>query len=331
MDRAFGEALALPDYYRVIPRVGRQSTQFLIDQILRLSFKNLQMDNAGLYAMRQRVLMVDKRFGRRSADMRVVRQMCDDVPAEWLDLPQSRKDRVFLYFNGGAFCLRIPRMQSAMIARWCRKLGARALMPHYRLAPEHPYPAAPDDCLAAYRWVLNHGVAPENIVVCGDSAGGNLTLVTLMRARDAGLPLPAAAVMLSPATDFSASGRSAVVNEDIDPMFNIQLLRWFGEMYLSEPELHLHPTLSPLTGEFEGLPPLLFQVGTNEMLLDDSTRAAAKAHAAGVPVVLEVYEGMPHVFQAMPGLAESRRADRHVADFLGKYAGWKPVAKRRQT
>lgn len=328
MDRAFGAVLTLPDYYRVIPRVGSQSTQFILDQVLRFSFKNVQHDASGLYTMRQRVLAVDKRFGRRAADMRITRQMCEDIPAEWLDVPQSRKDRVFLYFNGGAFCMRIPRIQSAMIARWCRKLGARALMPHYRLAPEHPYPAAPDDCLAAYRWLLNHGVPADNIVMCGDSAGGNLTLVTLMRAREAGLPMPAAAVMLSPATDFSASGRSAVVNESVDPMFSLPLLRWFGEMYLTEPELHLHPTLSPLTGDFDGLPPLLFQAGSNEMLLDDSTRAAAKAHAAGVPVRLEVFEGMPHVFQCLPALAESRRADKNLVEFLTSYIGWKSVAKR---
>lgn len=323
----FNAAPAAPDYFNYVPRVGRQSTQFILDQVLRFSFKGVNMDLDGLYALRQRIVSVDKRIGRRAADMRITQQMCDDIPAEWLDVPQSRKDRVFLYLNGGAFCMRIPRIQSAMVARWCRKIGARALMPRYRLAPEHPYPAGPDDCLASYRWLLSHGVPAKNIVICGDSAGGNLTLVTLMRARDAGLPLPAAGVMLSPAMDFSMSGRSAMVNESNDPMFTLPLLRWFGEMYLTEPELYLDPSLSPLTGDFAGLPPLLFQVGTNEMLLDDSTRSAAKANAAGVPVRLEVFEGMPHVFQCMPGLAESRRADKNVAEFLAKHAGWKLVRK----
>jgi epsilon-lactone hydrolase len=327
----FDGALSLPDYYHYIPRVGGQTTQFIIDQILRFSFKGVHMDLSGLYAMRQRIVQVDKRFGRRAADMRITDTVCDDVPAQWLEVPQSRHDRVFLYLNGGAFCMRIPRMQSAMVARWCRKLGARALMPHYRLAPEHPYPAAPDDCLAAYRWLLAHGVPANNIVICGDSAGGNLTLVTLMRARDAGLPLPAAAVLLSPATDFSASGRSAVVNESIDPMFSLPLLRWFGELYLTEMELYLHPTLSPLTGEFHDLPPMLYQAGSNEMLLDDSTRAAAKAHAAGVTVKLEVYEGMPHVFQTLPGIAETRHADRSIVEFISANTHWKPVARNKGT
>lgn len=323
MGFSFAAPHAAPDYYRYVPSLSGQSAQFLVDQILRFSLKTMRMDRNGVYAMRQRVAAVDARLGRLPRDTELSEQWCDDVPGHWLKVRGSRDERVLLYFNGGAFCMRIPRMQAALIARWCRASQARALIPHYRLAPEHPYPAGPDDCLAAYRWLLSHGVPAANIVVCGDSAGGNLTLVTLMRARDAGLPLPAAAIMLSPALDFSLSGRSAIINADTDPMFSAPLLRWFGEMYLTEPDLHLDPTLSPLTGDFKGLPPLLFQVGSNEMLLDDSTRAAAKAHASGVTVFLDVFEGMPHVFQYISQLAESKRADKLVAQFLEKYAGWK--------
>lgn len=323
MGFSFAAPHVAPEYFRFIPALSGASAQLLVDQVLRLSLKSTRMDKQGIYLMRERVAAVDARLGRWAGDVKVTTHLCDDVPSEWLDVRGSRPDRVLLYFHGGAFTLRIPRLQTAMVSRWCRATNARALMPQYRLAPEHPYPAATDDCLAAYRWLLSNGVKASNIVICGDSAGGNLSMVTLMRARDAGLPLPAAAILLSPALDFSMSGRSAVINEDSDPMFSLALLRWFGELYLTEPDLHLRPTLSPLTGDFHGLPPLLFQVGSNEMLLDDSTRAAAKAHAANVKVEIDVFEGMPHVFQCIPQLAETKRSDKHVAQFLEKHAGWK--------
>ena len=322
MDSEFVARIAAPPYYRVIPHKGRESAQFIIDRLLRFSFKRFAITNDAIHDMRKRIALVDHNLGQLAGDVRISRQRCDEIRAEWLEVPQSRLDRVFLYLHGGAFCFRIPRIQSAMIARWCRQSGARALMPLYRLAPEHPYPAAPDDCFSAYRWLLNQGVPASNVVICGDSAGGNLALGVLMRARDEGLPLPAAAVLLSPATDFSLSGRSATVNEASDPMFSVRMLRWFGEMYLTEPELLLAPSVSPLTGDFRGLPPLLFQVGSNEMLLDDSTRAAAKAHASGVDVQVDVFDGMPHVFQGIPQLPESKIADKYVAGFLEAKAGW---------
>lgn len=322
MDSEFAARIAAPPYYRVIPHMGRESAQFIIDNLLRFSFKRFSLTSDAIHDMRKRIALVDHNLGKLSDDARISRQVCDEVRAEWLEVPQSRLDRVFLYLHGGAFCFRMPRIQSAMIARWCRQSGARALMPVYRLAPEHPYPAASDDCLAAYRWLLNHGVPAQNVVICGDSAGGNLALVTLMRARDEGLPLPAAAIFLSLATDFSLSGRSAAVNQASDPMFSVPMLRWFGEMYLSEPELLLTPLVSPLTGNFAGLPPMLFQVGSNEILLDDSTRAAAKAHGSGVDVQLDVFDGMPHIFQAIAQLPESKVADKHVAEFLEAKAGW---------
>ena len=157
MDSEFVARIAAPPYYRVIPHLGRESAQFIIDHLLRFSFKRLGYTNDAIHDMRKRIALVDHNLGQLGDDIRISRQSCDEVRAEWLEVPQSRLDRVFLYLHGGAFCFRIPRIQSAMIARWCRQSGARALMPLYRLAPEHPYPAAPDDCLAAYRWLLNHG------------------------------------------------------------------------------------------------------------------------------------------------------------------------------
>ena len=322
MGESFAPALAAPPYYRLVERQGNQAFHTVVDSLMRLTFKRMQPGAITVDAIRRGAAMVDTQLGRTNPDVKLTRQMCDDVSAEWLDVPQSRPDRIFLYLHGGAFLVRLPKMQTAMVARWCRALGARALMPRYRLAPEHPFPAGTDDCLAVYRWLLDRCGDATQIVIVGDSAGGNLSLVTLLRARDAGLPLPAATVALSPAVDFSMSGRSAVVNEESDPLFTPAMLRWMGEMYLPELELYLSPHVSPLIGDFTGLPPLLFQVGGSEMLLDDSTRAAAKAHASGVTVQLDVFADMPHVFQAIPQLAECEIADASVYAFLAKHAGW---------
>ena len=149
MDSEFAPKISAPPYYRLIPHMGSESAQFIIDNLLRFSFKRMSFSNDVIHELRKRIATVDHNLGQLSPDIRTTRQDCDEVRAEWLEVPQSRSDRVFLYLHGGAFCFRIPRIQSSMIARWCLTSGARALMPVYRLAPEHPYPAASDDCLAA--------------------------------------------------------------------------------------------------------------------------------------------------------------------------------------
>jgi acetyl esterase/lipase len=322
MGESFAPLVVQPPYFRFIERQVEKPVIAAIELLMRMTMKRVKPGGVSVDGLRRVMATLDGRLGKEDRHARIGRQRCDQVPAEWLDVPESAPERVILYLHGGAFAFRLPKLQTAMVARWCRSLGARALMPRYRLAPENPFPAGADDCLAAYRWLLEHCGDPNHIVVAGDSAGGNLTLVTLQRARDAGLPMPAAAVCISPAVDFSLSGRSAVVNEEADPVFTAKLLRWFGELYLSEPELYMNPGVSPLVGDFTGLPPLLFQVGTKEMLLDDSTRAAAKAHAAGVSVQLDVFDRMPHVFQAIPQYAETRIADANLFEFLARHAGW---------
>jgi acetyl esterase/lipase len=322
MPDSFAPLLVQPPYFRFIEKRRGQPVAAAIELMLRMTLKRISPGAVGIEGVRRIVAQLDKRLGKADRQASISRQPWEHVQLEWLDVPQSRPDRVFLYLHGGAFALRLPTLQTAMVARWCKALGARALMPRYRLAPEYPFPAGSDDCLAAYEWLLERVGDAQRIVIAGDSAGGNFALVTLLRARDAGLPLPAAAICLSPVVDFSLSGRSAVVNEESDPMFTTRLLRWFGELYLDDPELFMDPLVSPLVGDFTGLPPLLFQAGGNEMLLDDSTRAAAKAHAAGVPVRLDVFDGMPHVFQAIPQYSAAQLADASLYEFLGRHAGW---------
>jgi epsilon-lactone hydrolase len=214
-------------------------------------------------------------------------------------------------------------MHANLTVRCCRALGARALMVDYRLAPEHRYPAAPDDCYAVYRWLLAQGFDARNIVIAGDSAGGNLALATLHRIKAAGEPLPACTVLLSPFVDFTLSSPSLVLNESSDPVFTLAGIAGLRRHYVA-PESFLEPCASPLFGDFEGLPPMLFQVGSTEMLRDEATRAAAKAYAAGVMVELEVWDRMPHVFQVFPILPQATAAIESIVRFISEHTDWAP-------
>ncbi len=184
----------------------------------------------------------------------------------------------------------------------------------YRLAPEHPFPAATDDCFAAWNWMLSTGFDPARVVFAGDSAGGNLALVTAMRARDEGLPLPAAIVLMSPLLDLSFSGPSFARNDGIDPMFRAETARRVQDWYA--PGLDLaDPRISPLFGRADGLPPTQLHVGSSELLLDDTLRYAAKAPGA----LAAVWHGMPHVFPAIRGLVDGDRAIAEMADFIREH------------
>jgi monoterpene epsilon-lactone hydrolase len=315
-------AAPLPAYARRIDWPGGGPRRWWLHSSLKLAVKRMPMLGVDIGRLRAVVLAWDARLARPDPTVRRTPLVGEGFSGEWLEVPESRTERVLLYIHGGAFMFRFPGIHAGLVARLCRRLGARALMVDYRLAPEAPYPAAPDDCHAAYRWLLAHGQAPRDIALGGDSAGGNLVLVTLQRIRAAGEPVPACAVLLSPVVDFTLSSRSLVMHEDSDPMFRLSgLVAMRG--YYAPPERYLDPGVSPLYGEFAGLPPLLFQVGGIEMLLDESVRAAARAHAAGVAVELEIWERMAHVFQALR-LPQAQAAVDRIAAFLGQHAGWGP-------
>ncbi|MDH5538817.1 MAG: alpha/beta hydrolase [Rhizobacter sp.] len=234
------------------------------------------------------------------------------APAVWVDPPRVRQDRIVLYLHGGAFVAETPKFHGALVARICGEADARGLMPSYRLAPEHRYPAALDDCLSAYRWLLSQGHAANRIVVAGDSAGGNLTLALLLRARDEGLPLPACAVALSPVADLTFSGDSIRRNDGVDDMFSAELMDALVPVYLADRDLRTHPHVSPLFGDFAGLPPLLLIAGSTELLLDDSVRVAQRCPGAR----LMVWHGMPHVFPGFEFLREAREAVHRIGGFM---------------
>lgn len=234
------------------------------------------------------------------------------APALWVDPPAVRQDQVVLYLHGGAFVAETPTFHGALLARICREAGSRGLMLSYRLAPEHRYPAALDDCMAAYRWLLEQGFDARNIIVAGDSAGGNLTLALLLRARDEGLPLPAAAVALSPVADLTFSGDSVRRNDGVDDMFSADLMDALVPVYLADPALRTHPHASPLFGDFAGMPPLLLIAGSTELLLDDSVRLAQRCPSAQ----LIVWHGMPHVFAGFEFLPEAGEAVQRIGRFM---------------
>jgi len=295
--------------------------------LLRIAPPRPLRQDADLLAVRWRYERLDARHARIVPGLLRETTRCDGVAAEWISMPNSRADRILLYLHGGSFAFRFPNTHAAFAARLCQKLGARALIPDYRLAPEHPFPAAPDDCQKVYRWLLAQGCGPGNVVLMGDSAGGNLALVTLHRARLAGEPQPACAVLLSPAVDSTLDSHSMVDNEGHDPMFRLRDLLVLRRHYVPSPHLYTHPDVSPLFADFSGLAPLLLQAGSHEMLRDEVVRTAHRAHAAGVDVELELWPDAPHVFQVAPFLPESARAVSHIVAFVAARAGWAIAAQ----
>jgi monoterpene epsilon-lactone hydrolase len=256
-------------------------------------------------------------FGQEAPDGTSVTAVdAGGVPAEWVVAPAADPDRVILYLHGGGYSLGSLDSHRRLVAHLSIEAKARVLNVDYRLAPEHPYPAAVDDAVAAYRWLLGQGVSADRIAISGDSAGGGLTLATLLALKDAGDPLPAAAVPLSPWTDLEGTGDSMRTRAAADLMIQPARLKETADLYANGADLR-QPQLSPLHGDYAGLPPLLIQVGDAEVLLDDATRVAAIAEAAGVSVTLEVWDEMPHVFQAFVGLLpESDRAVARIGTWL---------------
>jgi epsilon-lactone hydrolase len=240
------------------------------------------------------------------------------VPAHWLTPPGADRDpvRVLLFMHGGGFQLGSLRSDGELAARLGRAAGMRVLFLEYRLAPEHPFPAAIDDVIAAWHWLtVDRGQDADSIAVSGASAGGGLATSLLVAARDAGEQMPAAAVLMSPTVDLTSSGASMTERVDQDPFSTPAMLAGFAADYLAGADPKT-PLASPLFAPLAGLPPLLIQVGTADLLLSDAERLAAAASAAGVDVTLEVGDGLPHVYQLMLGTPEAAAATERIGDFL---------------
>jgi epsilon-lactone hydrolase len=243
------------------------------------------------------------------------------VPAHWLDAPGTGTGRVLLYLHGGGYDRGSLRSHGEAAARLGRAAAMRVLFPDYRLAPEHPFPAAVDDALAAWRWLrTTQNLDAASLAVAGDSAGGGLAVALCVALRDAGEALPAAAVLMSALADLTGSGASITERADQDPIFTPAMARALGSGYLAGADPKT-PLASPLFAGLAGLPPLLIQVGTAELLLSDSERLAQAAAGAGVEVTLQVGEGLPHFYQCMLGTPEAAEATRQIASFLQARVG----------
>jgi acetyl esterase/lipase len=258
------------------------------------------------------------RFARAHRGVRVVEVAAGSAHSEWLIPDSAPQDRALLYIHGGAWFLGSARTYRGFVSGLAYTSRTRALTIDYRLAPENPFPAGLDDCVSAYEWLLQSGISADKIVVAGDSAGGNLTLALLVALRDAGRPLPAGAVTLSPATDLAGTGESRQTRRHLDPYFyNMSPKSTIIPDYITNHDAR-NPLISPLYADLHGLPPLLMHVGDHEILLDDTLLFYDRACAAGVKVKLVVWPGMFHVFQMFaPFLPEAREANKQIAEFIG--------------
>ncbi|MBI2481009.1 MAG: alpha/beta hydrolase [Planctomycetia bacterium] len=298
---------AAPEGQRAVSREGveyleklRQGTPFGTNEF------NLQALRAGMGVRNEPNIQ----------GVRLIRSKIGDIPCEWVLAPGADPDLRLLYLHGGGWVSGsggnyLPLAADISVAAKCA-----VLLPDYRLAPEHRFPAGLEDCIAAHDWLIANGPSgpgpAKATFIAGDSAGGNLTLATLLALRDRKRPLPAGGIAISAATDFTLASESLKTVHD--PIISARTMPEFRDRYLEKTDPH-NPLASPVFGDFHGIPPLLIQVGEHEMLRDDSIRVAKKAQSDGIPVKLEVWPGMVHVFQ-IRGLPESREAIENIADFM---------------
>jgi monoterpene epsilon-lactone hydrolase len=240
-------------------------------------------------------------------DVTVTAAALGGVPTAEITVARIEPRHVVVYFHGGVYVMGDAFLAADLASQVGRRTQARVISVDYRLAPEHPYPAAVDDALAAYEALLRDGVAPSDIAFAGESAGGGLAIATLVNARDHGLPLPAAALVMSPYADLTLAGTTMETRREVDPLLSRELLEARVADYTSGQDAALG-LISPLFADLSGLPPLIIQAGTHEVLLDDALRLAREAALADVEVTLDITPGVPHVFQAYYAILDEAAA-----------------------
>ncbi|HJL18324.1 MAG TPA: alpha/beta hydrolase [Sandaracinaceae bacterium LLY-WYZ-13_1] len=268
-------------------------------------------------AVQRRAVHALARPGLSSVAMH--REEADGVPCAWFDPEGADPTRLLVYLHGGGYSIGSIQSHAYFIARIARDAGTRAFAVDYRLAPEHPFPAALDDAKTAWRWLLARGVDPTRTVLAGESAGGGLTVSTLVDLRDEGTPLPAAAATLSPWVDLTLANDSIDANARFDYLPR-HVLQAYVERFAVDVD-PTHPGVSPVFADLRGLPPLLVQVGEAEALLDDSVALAERAREAGADVQLSVYDDMIHAFQLFAGFPGARPAQEELVRFVREHVG----------
>lgn len=251
-------------------------------------------------------------------DIQVEKITIEEIPGEWLTPPNAVEGRVLYYLHGGAYCAGSCNSHRNLVAKLARSCGARALVIEYRLAPEHPFPAALEDAVTAYKWLTETGTCPDNIVIGGDSAGGGLAVATLISLRDEGIQLPKAAFLLSPWTDMEGTGDSVRSRAEFEPWLNPDSIGDTARLYIGDLDPR-HPLVSPIYAELHDLPPTLVHVGHDEILLDDSTRLVERLRNAGVEAELKIWEGMWHVFHSFaPAVPEANAAIEEIGEYVSR-------------
>ena len=297
--------------------VSQKSIEYLATLRQRTPFGTTTFDLKGL-----RAGMASRREPKTEG-VKLIRSRIDEIPCEWVLAPGADPEVRLLYLHGGGFVSGSGAFYLTLAAHLSAAAKCAVLLPDYRLAPEHPFPAGLEDCVRAHEWILANGpsgLAPAKATfVAGDSAGGSLTLATLVALRDRRRPLPAGGIALSPSTDLTLASESMRIDDD--PIISSKSMPFFVDLYLGKTNPR-NPLASPVFGDYHGIPPLLIQFGEHEMLRDDSIRVAQKARADGAEVQLELWRGMFHVFQSHePLLPEAQEAIEHIADFMRTHRG----------
>jgi monoterpene epsilon-lactone hydrolase len=287
----------------------------IIQRIMR-DFKDAFLGDLPLEIRRQRIDAAARRSIRVPRDVCLKTVSANGVPSDWLEPDNAVPGRAILYLHGGAYVICSPTTHRGLAGHVAQASQARLLLIDYRLAPEHPFPAALEDALASYHWLLEKGYTPDHIAIGGDSAGGGLTLATALSLRDNIETIPAGLFLLSPWTDLTFSGESIRSRADRDPLLHENTADWLVDQYANGYPL-THPYISPLFAELHGLPPTYIQVGTEEILFDDSIRLEQKARLAGVDTSMDIWPGMWHVFQGFaPYVPESQQAIGKIGEFI---------------
>jgi acetyl esterase/lipase len=287
----------------------------LFGRMTRMSRPRAQGIDTDIEELRRQFTYLTQRFGQVPQGTTFESTQVGPVKGEWVKVAGASDSRLILYFHGGGYVSGSPQTHRPLIARLCQAAQSNAFCPAYRLAPDFAFPAGLRDGIDAYRYLLQNRIAPQSIVLAGDAAGGGLAFACLLAIRNAGLAMPAAAVAMSPWADLSLSGWSMLQNQKNDAALSWDLLFVAARHYLKK-QNPADPYASPVFASFRDFPPIMVHAGSNEILRDDASRLGERAAEAGVPVSVEIYDGMQHVFQASPYVPEARVSLQRLGQFI---------------
>jgi epsilon-lactone hydrolase len=286
---------------------------------IKAGAKKLKLEEKKIEESRQIIDSFARKFSKLPKNCKIEKIQIEGIYAEWILNNQTKEDKVILYLHGGGYGYCSVDTHRSLAARIMKEAGVKVLLPEYRLAPEHPFPAAIEDTLTIYRWLLKQGYESSNIIFAGDSAGGGLSVAATLALRNQSETLPAALVCLSPWVDLTSAGESYRVNNDKDPYLRSDLVRLTAQAYAAGESLD-NQLISPVFADLKGFPPMFIQVGSIEILLSDAQLLAENARQAGVEVHLKVWEGMWHVWQISNRLPEAKQAVKEIGDFVRQFS-----------